>query len=362
MQPELSAAAFPGMAAQRPLLTLAVPTYNRAAHLDLLLTHLAPQLAASSEVELLISDNASSDDTAATVERFMAAGLRCRYLRNAANLDADRNFLRCYEQAAGRFVWIFGDDDVLFPGSLAYVLALLDHNSQGDGPDAGPDLVYLAPFGFRGQPNERHLANPRPGAYAFIDPAAFVHAVGLRGDLIMISAVIVNKDTVEHEPHPEFREGFGTQLLQLGWTFTALSRLRRGVVVESGLYAVCEADPKRLFDLARVFGVNWAAAADRYLAPGTRLHRAVLRDQLYSWFVTNWYGMRRNPGHTILRDPVGQMRPVYGGFALFWLCVWPLLAWPMPLAGCWLALWRGIRYADRALNRARHRKLHRSAL
>jgi abequosyltransferase len=346
MQPDPAGAAS-GAGAVRPLLTLAIPTYNRAANLELLLRNVAPQLAELPQVELLISDNASPDGTEAVVRRFIGEGLRCRYLRNAANLDADPNFLQCYEQAAGKYVWIFGDDDVLFPGSLAYILDLLavaDYN-----------LIYLAPFGFVHEPDERRVANPRPAAYAFNDPIAFVHAAGLRGDLVMISAVIVNKETVESRPHPEFREGFGTQLLQLGWTFTALGRMRRGLIFERGLYAVCELDPKRRFDLARVFGVNWAAAADRYLEPGSRLHGEVLRDQLYSWFVTNWYGMRRNPSHTILRDPVAQMRPIYGRFPLFWLGVYPILEWPMPLAGAWLGLWRAIRRVDRAVNRRRAR-------
>lgn len=341
MQPDVAI-----QAAMRPLLTLAIPTYNRAANLTLLLSALAPQLAELPQVELLISDNASTDETAAVVQRFVTSGLRCRYLRNGINLDADPNFLQCYEQAAGKYVWIFGDDDVLFPGALGRVVGLLTA--------AEYDLIYLTPFGFVDQPNERKLANQRPAVYTLTNPAAFVHAVGLRGDLIMISAVIINKDTVERETHPGFREGFGTQLLQLGWTFTALRRMRRGAVVERGLYSVCEVDPKRMFDLARVFGVNWAAAADRYLGRGSSLHEAVLRDQLYSWFVTNWYGMRRNPGHTILRDPVGQMRPVYGRFPLFWVCVWPLLTWPMPLAGAWLAIWRAIRRVDRAIDRRLH--------
>jgi hypothetical protein len=112
-----------------------------------------------------------------------------------------------------------------------------------------------------------------------------------------------------------------------------------------------------MFDLARVFGVNWAAAADRHLVHGSVLHEEVLRDQLYSWFVTNWYGMRRNPAHTILRDPVGQLRPIYGRFPLFWICAWPILSWPMPLAGAWLALWRGIRGIHRALARRRYQRV-----
>ena len=209
----------------------------------------------------------------------------------------------------------------------------------------------------RCRPNERGHADNAVRVYAFTAAAAFVHAVGLRGDLVMISAVIVNKDTVECAPHPDFLAGFRTQLLQLGWTFTALAHMRHALVFDRGLYAVCERNPNRRFDLAKVFAVNYANAASLYLLPGSKVHQVVLRDQLYSWFVTNWYGMRRNPAHTILRDPVAQMLPIYGRTPFFWLCTWPLLAWPMFPAGAWLALWRGIRHLDRSLHRLLHRPL-----
>jgi abequosyltransferase len=330
----------------RPLLTIAIPTYNRRGHLALLLRMIGPQIAELPPVELLISDNASDDGTEELVRQAMADGLRCRYLRNHRNLDADPNFLQCYEQAAGTYVWIFGDDDVLFPGSLGYILQQLREPV---------DIVYVAPFGFNKEPNERGLANPLPDVFGFDDAAAFVHAVGLRGDFALISAIIVNKDTVERAPHPEFTRGYGTQLLQLGWTFTALARMRRGLLFETGLYSVCEFNPKRMFDLALVFGVNWARAAEMFTGKESPLYGTLLNEELYSWFVINWYGMRRNPSATILRDPVGQMRPLFGRLALFWICVYPILVWPMLPAGGWLWMWRLVRRIDLFVNRLRYR-------
>ncbi len=329
-------------ASSRPVLTLAVPTYNRAANLELLLRTLAPQLAAEPQIELLISDNASPDSTEALVRGLIAEGLRCRYLRNPHNIDADPNFLQCYREARGKYVWIFGDDDLLLPGALSLLMRFLV--PAADRPEF--DLIFVTPFGFLLRPDERRLARPDPQVFAFTDPVAFLQAVGLRGDLALISAILINKDTVERYPHPDFAEGKATNLLQLGWTFSALRHLRHGLVFDRGLLAVCELNPQRRFDVARVFGVHWAQAAARHLGPGTRLYRAVLRDQLYSWFVTNWYGMRRNPGHTILRDPVGQMRPYFGRLPLFWISTWPILTWPMPLAGAWLLFWRTLRRLD----------------
>jgi len=329
----------------RPLLTLAIPTYNRSANLALLLENLAPQLAEFPRVELLISDNASPDDTEAVVHRFIADGLRCRYIRNPEDLNADPNFLQCYQQARGNYVWIIGDDDVLFPGALAYVLPYLSSEPV--------DIAFVSSIHFFHKPNETGLAAPRPAVYGFTKPETFLHSVGLRSDLILISSVIVNKDTIEQTPHADFSVGYRTQLLQLGWTFTALARMKRALLFDRGLLAVCALGPRRGFEMTRVFGVNWELMARTFVGQGSPLYTALLKNQLYSWFVMHWYGLRRYPNENTIRDPIGQMRPIYGRFALYWLCVYPLLAWPMFPAGCWLFVWRTLRKVDLALDRRR---------
>ena len=327
----------------QPLLTIAIPTYNRSANLALLLGMIAPQLKDLGEIELLISDNASLDDTEEVVRRYLTCGLRCTYIRNQTNIGPDGNFLQCYFQAAGKYFWLFGDDDVIFPGALASIVRCLNRQEV--------DLVYLAPFGFVHSPNERQKANPSPVVFAFSDPCAFVHAVGLRGDFALISGIIVNKTRVESFSHADFAEGRDTNLLQLGWTFTSLRNFRQGLVFERGLFAVCEYKPQRKFDVVRVFGVNWFRLAQKYLEGTPAVLSTILDDQLYSWFPTNWYGMRRKPEHTRIVNPVRQMRPLYGNRLFFWVFTWPLLVLPMPLAGAWLAAVRGIRHIDRFLNR-----------
>lgn len=322
----------------RPLLTIAVPTYRRPANLRVLLEALSPQIEALPQVELLISDNCSPDETPDVVEEFRAAGLRCRYHRHDANIGPDANFLSCFEKASGKYVWIFGDDDVLFAGALERLTRLIAAQEY--------DLVFLAPSGFLHEPQERGEAKIRAAAREFTTPESFVHAVGLMGDFALISSVLVNKDTVEREPHPSFREALSTNLVQLGWTFTALRRLRRGLVFERGMFAVCELNPSRPFDVIRIFGEHWHIVADTFLGRGSRLWNAVLNDQLYSWFVTNWYGMRRKGFAANTPDPFGQMRRYYGSRPAFWVLTWPLLTWPMLPAGSWLAGLRGIRKLD----------------
>ncbi len=61
---------------EAPLLTIAIPTYNRSRYLREFLEALLPQIESAGDVELLISDNASPDDTAQMLAEVLPAGGR----------------------------------------------------------------------------------------------------------------------------------------------------------------------------------------------------------------------------------------------------------------------------------------------
>jgi abequosyltransferase len=77
-------------------------------------------------VEVLVCDNASSDETPDLISTIRMAHPELRTFRNDENLGFDRNYLRCVEEALGEFVWVMGDDDVWLPGSVTRVLRELD--------------------------------------------------------------------------------------------------------------------------------------------------------------------------------------------------------------------------------------------
>lgn len=114
------------MSAQ-PLLSLCIPTYNRAALLEPMLRSLCRQAAAfGAEVEIVVSDNASDDGTADVVQTASAVA-PIRYFRNDENVGS-RNFLLAVERASGEYAWVIGDDDLVLDGGLQVVTeALLAH-------------------------------------------------------------------------------------------------------------------------------------------------------------------------------------------------------------------------------------------
>lgn len=113
-----------------PLLTVAIPTYNRASFLDAQIGWFVEAVRGHEDAcELLVSDNHSTDDTARVIDlwqRRLAGGpVRLRVHRNETNVGAIRNITDCMRKAEGAYVWVAGDDDRICPTALTRVLELL---------------------------------------------------------------------------------------------------------------------------------------------------------------------------------------------------------------------------------------------
>jgi abequosyltransferase len=108
-------------------LSICIPTYNRADFLPATLDSVAAQW--SDGLELTVADNASTDDTAAIVERYRARLGAVKYFRWDSNQGADRNYLKSVEIATGDYCWILGSDDPISPEAIATLVATIRDRS-----------------------------------------------------------------------------------------------------------------------------------------------------------------------------------------------------------------------------------------
>jgi glycosyltransferase involved in cell wall biosynthesis len=93
-----------------PLVTIAIPTYNRADYY--LQQSLASALSQTYQhIEIIVSDNCSTDNTQAFVRSF--SDPRLRYFRHDKNIGANNNFNHCLEQAKGDYFLLLQDDDMI---------------------------------------------------------------------------------------------------------------------------------------------------------------------------------------------------------------------------------------------------------
>jgi len=96
------------------LLSVSIPTYNRAASLERTLGMIISQMNGyEGVVEVVISDNCSSDNTEEIVTRYAAAHSYIKYFKNAVNIGPDRNFDAAVNKSSGEFVWLLADDDFI---------------------------------------------------------------------------------------------------------------------------------------------------------------------------------------------------------------------------------------------------------
>ena len=328
------------MSKERPLLTIAIPTYNRSKYLVELLDSLQSQVAGERRVELIVSDNASEDDTLARLGEFRRQGLEFDLIVNEANLGADANILQCFNVARGKYVWVFGSDDVLLRGALAKILGYLE------GCDY--DLVHVAAYGFMGEYREKPVKAPYGNqAYLIDDPAYLAEKVNAM--FTLITGNITDKDRfmeLRHAPPSEF---IGTGLIQLGWTFTVLKHLRKALYIREPLIAARTANSSG-WSLPTVFGANLKAVCDRLLAERPDLYRSFTSGILRDWYTSVTMSARRGQMGGIETENMHRLlKPIYGRDVLYWLYLYPLLRAPLPIANLWFLAVRAMNVATAAV-------------
>jgi len=133
-----------------PRVTIAIPTYNRAGLLGASLRSALEQQ--YSDFQILVLDNASTDDTAAVVKSF--GDRRVKYIRNERNIGLFRNWNRTVELNQSPYLVVLQDDDELLPEFIPESVAALDRN-----PSAAFSFTYAGGIDLNNEPV------PLPGEY-----------------------------------------------------------------------------------------------------------------------------------------------------------------------------------------------------
>jgi abequosyltransferase len=191
-----------------PTLSICIPTYKRSQCLAELLDSIAEQQ--TPELQVVISDDASPDDTAAVVERYRTRFHDLRFVRQPVNIGLDRNFRAVVDAADGDYVWLMGDDDRLEPRGLRLVLDALQRWPGIAGLTVGvidydPTMAYAT--GIRQMPPTQRIEGVSK---------LFANLAELLG---FISALVVKREMWQqfaHAPESRAYENYYLQVYLVG--------------------------------------------------------------------------------------------------------------------------------------------------
>lgn len=312
--------------AQAPILTIAIPTYNRSRYLRQCLDALLPQVAAvAPAVQLLVLNNSATDDTAAVAAEFQA-----RYqhyltvIHNPENIGADANIAKCFVEIRTQYGWIFGDDDVLVPGALPALINRLREREFG--------VIHLRSYPYEG---EALKARPAPnGRYAEFTTSNIEDMLYEVADLFsFISGNIFNKSLVPKDIDPY--EFIWTRYNQIQWVFGALFAGRPNLLVDDALLAVNNEGNSGGYPFCQIFGTNYNVFFGQYERRGVprRYFDTINRRMARELFAPLIYFARtvKNFRNYTPEDHFAELKPSYGRYWEFWVFVAPMCKLPKAL-------------------------------
>lgn len=299
------------------LVSICIPTYNRASYLELCLRQFCKQLDVyQNRIEIIVGDNASTDDTGSVVNKFIQSGFPVQYYRHFVNMGADANVLFCINRAKGNYVWIMGDDDLLLNNCFKPVAELLLKDNY--------QHVYLGNYWF-GDDYEKEMSAGknyfRP--QIFPDKKSYLKAINIW--VTFLSAHIFKREVFQKLNLQEFT---GTNLNQLQWVLTSMFSEGDCVYVYGNLLA-CKGNNTGGYSLFQSFGPNLnriiLELSKRGLVP------AYAADVLNYYFIKDFmplycirYKQKKLPGFETETSPFQLLHPLYKKYISYWLILKPI--------------------------------------
>lgn len=311
------------MSAAGPLLTIAIPTYNRAGYLRKNIAQLHSELRDLPDglVELIVSDNCSPDETPRVVEDAIAGGLNIRYVRNEKNLGWGPNFAQSYEMASGKFVLLFSDDDLLLDGSVKELICRLSQADYG--------VVVLGAYGYDDDFRAEYPGN-HGREFEFTESNAFFKKVGPR--ITLTSACVINKSVIPGKSLTAYANG---DLASLPLVLSAAIAAQRNLLITRYMIAVKRLNSSN-YDYAKAFVQELWSTYEDHAGPGLTsgtirsIQRSMLRS-FYPFYAFQFRYTQRDGLESMQRHFTERFR----GYPAYWFWIAPTLYLPRPAAVAW---------------------------
>lgn len=317
------------------LLSIAIPTYNRADTLSLLLNTLSLELSGLENlVDVIIGDNSSTDRTLEVTATFEAIWPSTTVLRHDHNLGPDENFCQCIDRVNTRYFWIIGDDDLPKSGVIRNVVSLLKREL--------PDLVYLHSEWSKDITSASQGIPVDQLNYKTMSQLDFASHVNVW--FTFISGLVVNREAfMRSHDVTEIRRYSGTNLVQLGWVLGVLKAGRRFIYVADPCI-LARAGNTGGYAVVTVFGENLIRIVIEIFGAKSQVTRVIIRRNIIGYLPQLIWNVRFGRiGDFSFGNAWNSLKCILSGYVYFWLILTPISLAPKPIAWSFFQISRIIR-------------------
>lgn len=311
------------------LITIAIPTYNRSNYLDICLENIFNEIYEySSLVEVIVSDNCSTDNTSDVIRKYKNLGNEIKYIKNEYNVGPDKNFVQCYKVSTGKYLHIFGDDDVLLPGSMKKILKIISEDDYG--------VIYLNSYPFSDNfsvfPKNKKNKLITESIKVYKDSNNFISDINLM--LTFISGNIVNKKNIDSDINFEKLDDSGIMYFYL--YMSAILRSEKNLYIENYCIAA-KVDNSGGYSVANVFGVNLVNALSYFEDKGlsTIVSMKIKKKIIVNFLPIFILKQKQNTGKFSTDDFFRLLHPVHKDSVYFWLVTVPVIRLPVACGRFW---------------------------
>jgi abequosyltransferase len=307
------------------LLTIAIPTFNRAEYLDICLSQFAKQIEPYNDIiEVIVTNNFSSDNTSQIVDKYHDQFSILRYEIQKENIGADSNIEWCYRNSNGKYLWVFGDDDLILDNKLSIIVELLKNNNL--------DILFVKGYGFANDhqgeyPTRKAVFEKSPYKH-FANKKKYIAAVNYF--ITFVSGNIVNKEIIP----PDFScsRFISTNLVQVGWILEAYIEGKEFGVVNELVMAI-KTNNTGGYKLFETFSTNFNSILE-FMNVNRGLSRSVNRiihfNMLLTFFPQFILQSRINNQQKFSEENIKQvLKTAYSNNIWFWVFTMPLFILPI---------------------------------
>jgi abequosyltransferase len=321
------------------LLTIAIPTYNRAKYLDLCLSKLLPQANESKEyVELFVSNNGSTDNTKNILEKHKTGENNIQVFNHEANRGMDWNLIQCFNLSHSKYLLILGDDDLILDGKLCKIIEFLCNNEVG--------TLYLNSYWYKTN-HEAECPSKFNSAFEIIDDVE-LYLKKVNYWITFISGNIINKSVLPTDF--DSSRFAGTSIPQVYWTLLAGLLGRRNAILNDIVIAA-KAENTGGYNVSKVFAVNLnmilsVVLSDKKFTGVIKHINNLLLRKFIPGLILN---IRKKQARFNFDQDIyfNDIFSLYNTYINFWFYLLPVIKLPLCLASIWHLF---IRFVNKLIN------------